>query len=138
MFRYLRGVVVGAPIVMIATVAAAQVAPEAPTSVPGAPLVAAAIGQVPARVEDEPKALSLEELEEESGRQGIYIYAGSNQNLSAVNSGNTIKADSVGSGNIALTEGAFAGFAGIGNFVVNSGHNNNLQGSLSIILVTPQ
>ena len=67
----------------------------------------------------------------------MVVHAGVNQNLTATNSGNSIHAGTVGSGNINLTEGAFAGFSGIGNFVVNSGHNNNLQGSMSIIIVTP-
>jgi hypothetical protein len=142
MFRILSGVLPGALVVMIAAGAAAQVVPqiEAPDPVlPASVLPESASTAVPSPAPAAAsQALSLEELQEESGRQGIQIYAGANQNLSAVNSGNSIHADQVGSGNITLSEGAFAGFSGIGNFVVNSGHNNNLQGSLSIILVTPQ
>ncbi|QTC88147.1 hypothetical protein [Brevundimonas pondensis] len=143
MFRILSGVLPGALVFMIAAGAAAQVVPqiEAPDPVLPAPVLPDAVSTAvasPASAVSASQALSLEELQEESGRQGIQIYAGANQNLSAVNSGNSIHADQVGSGNITLSEGAFAGFSGIGNFVVNSGHNNNLQGSLSIILVTPQ
>nr|WP_312052894.1 hypothetical protein [Brevundimonas diminuta] len=31
---------------------------------------------------------------------------------------------------------AFSGFNGIGNFVMNSGNNNNLQGAITINIVT--
>jgi soluble lytic murein transglycosylase-like protein len=59
------------------------------------------------------------------------------QNLSAVNSGNRINATgNVDSGSLSLEANAFAGFNGIGNFVMNTGHNNNLQGSLSVSIVT--
>lgn len=137
MLRYLRCAVAGAPVVLFATIVSAQVAPE--TLIPAAtvPSAVATTDLAAPSVGDAPQALSLEELGNESGRQGIYVYAGANQNLTATNSGNSITADTVGSGDITLAEGAFAGFAGIGNFVVNSGHNNNLQGSLSIIIVTP-
>lgn len=60
------------------------------------------------------------------------------QDLTAVNSGNTISAFNVGSGNISLSGNALSSFSGIGNFVMNTGHNNNLQGSISVtIIVTP-
>ena len=136
MLRYLRVAMIGAPVVLFAPVAVAQVMPAPVPDNVAAPLAAVAEVPVP-KAGDAPEALSLEELGEESGMQGVYIYAGANQNLTATNSGNSITANTVGSGDITLAEGAFAGFAGIGNFVVNSGHNNNLQGSMSIIIVTP-
>lgn len=139
MLRYLGCAVLGAPIVMLAAVASAQVAPQA------APVVAAPVIASPATTSDQalsqvgvdPAALSLDELSNQNGHQGVYIYTNATQALTATNSGNSITADHVGSGDISLTAGAFAGFAGIGNFVINSGHNNNLQGSLSILIVTP-
>jgi hypothetical protein len=137
MLRYLRCAVAGVPVVLFATVVSAQVAPQSPASATAVPPAVAATDPAVPSAGAAPQALSAEELGNESGRQGIYIYAGANQNLTATNSGNSITADTVGSGNITLAEGAFAGFAGIGNFVINSGHNNNLQGSLSIIIVTP-
>jgi len=140
MQRYLGCAVLGAPIVMFATIASAQVAPAPGVSdVVVEALSAAPVTPVPASGSSaaSSQALSLDELENENGRQGVYVYANTTQALTATNSGNSITADHVGSGNITLTEGAFAGFAGIGNFVINSGHNNNLQGSLSIMIVTP-
>lgn len=135
MLRYLGCVAaISAPVIFLAGAAAGQVVP---TTAP--PVVVAGVAPSPDRTATKaaPVALSLEELSEEHGRQGVYIHADSTQALNAVNSGNSITAGHVGSGDIALTEGAFAGFAGIGNFVINTGHNNNLQGSLSIMIVTP-
>ena len=49
------------------------------------------------------------------------------QDLTAVSTGNTINAASVGSGAISLSDNALAGFGGVGNFLMNTGHNNSLQ-----------
>lgn len=138
MLRYLTSVLVGAPVLLLASVVVAQTAPVVTTPDAAASAIVAAVPvPIPSAPAPVPVALSADELEHESGWQGVMVYAGSNQNLTATNSGNSIHAGTVGSGNINLTEGAFAGFSGIGNFVVNSGHNNNLQGSLSIIVVSP-
>jgi nucleoid-associated protein YgaU len=66
---------------------------------------------------------------------GQELVAMTDQTLSAVNSGNTINAGSVTNGPVSLNANAFSGFAGIGNFVINTGNNNNLQGSLSVNIV---
>jgi hypothetical protein len=58
------------------------------------------------------------------------------QTLNAVNGGNTVKAGGdINNGAVSLSANAFSGFAGIGNFVINTGNNNNLQGSLSVTIV---
>jgi hypothetical protein len=55
------------------------------------------------------------------------------QTLTATNTGNTVSAGGdISSGAVNLGSGAFQGFGGIGNFVINTGHNNNLLGSLSV------
>jgi hypothetical protein len=59
------------------------------------------------------------------------------QNLTATNTGNVVSAgNNVSSGDVNLGPNAFQGFGGIGNFVVNTGHNNNLLGSLSVAINT--
>jgi hypothetical protein len=63
--------------------------------------------------------------------------ASSVQNLSATNSGNSVEADSVTTGDIVLSADSFSGFSGIGNFVMNTGNNNNLQGTVSVVVVMP-
>lgn len=129
----------------LATDASAQTAPTvggtpvpANASAPTAsPVANPARSTPPLRLARPPLALSLDELADENGREGVRIDVRTNQSLRATNYGNTITAGTVGSGDIAISGGAFAGFSGVGNFVINSGHNNNLQGSLSITIVTP-
>lgn len=83
-------------------------------------------------------ALSLEELGELRGGEAIVIQH-TTQTLTANNAGNSVNGDTVGSGAVNLTSNAFNGYDGIGNFVINTGHNNNLQGSISVsIAMTPQ
>lgn len=80
-------------------------------------------------------ALGLEDLDALAG-EGIgdgNVITG--QTLTAITAGNTINAGTVGSGAITLGPNAFSGFDGIGNFVINSGHNNTLQSSLSVSIV---
>lgn len=81
--------------------------------------------------------LSDEDLagDEQSGKGAVSL---TDQDLTAVNTGNTINAGNVGSGAISMSDAALAGFNGIGNFTFNTGHNNNLQSSLSVtVIVTP-
>ena len=83
-------------------------------------------------------SLSLEELSELRGGEAIVIQY-TTQTLTAVNAGNSVNGDTIGSGAVNLGSGAFNGYDGIGNFVINTGHNNNLQGSISVsIAMTPQ
>ncbi len=82
-----------------------------------------------------PEAVSSADL---AGMSGGAAVAVTNQNLSAVNAGNTVSADSLTTGSVTLQSNAFSGFGGIGNFVINTGNNNNLQGSLSVTIITPQ
>ena len=81
-----------------------------------------------------PAAVSSQEL---AGMSGGTAVAVTNQNLSAVNSGNTVSANTLTTGDVTLQSNAFSGFSGIGNFVVNTGNNNNIQGSLSVTVIAP-
>ena len=81
-----------------------------------------------------PAAVSSEDLATMSGGAAVAV---TNQNLSAVNSGNTVSANSLTTGDVTLQSNAFSGFSGIGNFVVNTGNNNNIQGSLSVTVIAP-
>lgn len=113
------------------------------------PIIAAAIatlllvGTAPIRAADSttksplPQALSASDLAELSGGASPSGIAISTQTLTALNSGNSVNADSVVTGNVNLQAGAFNGFNGIGNFVFNTGNNNNLQGTLSVTIVAP-
>ncbi len=80
-------------------------------------------------------ALDVDELAGLNGRQGSTSTILSDQDLTAINRGNSITAHTVSTGGITLGPGAFEGFAGVGNFVINSGNNNNLQGALTINII---
>lgn len=85
-----------------------------------------------------PPALSASDLATMSGGANPNGVAITNQTLTALNAGNSVNADSVLTGDVTLQSGAFNGFNGIGNFVFNTGNNNNLQGTLSVTIITPQ
>jgi hypothetical protein len=81
-------------------------------------------------------ALPLDELDAISGGASVSVDLLTNQNLTATNSGNSIVATSVRSGDVNLSDNALSGFNGVGNFVINTGANNNLQGSISVNVVS--
>jgi hypothetical protein len=91
----------------------------------------------PDRLDARPAPVADSDLAEMSGGQATMP-----QSLSAVlstqtasNSNNLVSAGgNVGSGDVNLGDGALQGFAGIGNFVFNTGHNNNLLGSMSVAI----
>jgi hypothetical protein len=70
-----------------------------------------------------------------AGGTGVDIVMITDQTLGAINSGNTVSGDVVGSGEVSLGSGAFSGYSGLGNFVINTGHNNNLQSSMNVSIV---
>lgn len=82
------------------------------------------------------RSLETEELDALHGRQGAVVMVASEQLLQATNSGNSVNANTVTTGAMRIDANAFAGFNGIGNFVMNSGNNNNLQGAITINIVT--
>ena len=96
------------------------------------------LAPVPSAAAPKPEPLAADELSGLTGRQGFTSTILSDQDLTAINNGNSVTAQSVSSGQIMIGPGAFQGFAGVGNFVINSGHNNNLQGAITINVVSPQ
>jgi hypothetical protein len=79
--------------------------------------------------------LSLEDMDALAGGTGVDVVLITDQALTATNTGNTVTGDVVGSGQVNLGSGAFSGYSGLGNFVINTGHNNNLQSSMSVSVV---
>jgi len=84
---------------------------------------------------DEAEVLSLEDMDALAGGTGVTAIAITEQQLNAVNSGNSVNADVVNSGQVNIGANAFSGYSGMGNFVINTGHNNNLQSSMSVSIV---
>jgi hypothetical protein len=112
-------------VLLMGGAAAAQEAPEAPMA------VAEAAGEP---VDTPP--LSLEEMGDLNGRQGVTVDVLTTQQLTGTTSGNTVTAGTINSGDVSFSEGALDGFNGVGNFVINTGANNTLQGAINISVVT--
>ncbi len=81
------------------------------------------------------EVMSTEALESESA-QGIDTTVLSEQQLNATNSGNSVIANTMHTGDVAFSTSALSGFAGVGNFVINTGNNSNLQGTINVSIVT--
>lgn len=104
-------------------------AADAPQSAPACDRVAERFD------EGRDEVLALDELEDLAGGDGVQINVLTAQNLTALNSGNSVIGQTIGSGAVNIGSDAFSGFDGIGNFVINTGHNNNLQSSLNVSIV---
>lgn len=84
------------------------------------------------------EVVSLDELESYAGGTGLTLGVLTNPVLTGLTSGNTVSGVDVTSGAITIETDAFSGYDGIGNFVINSGHNNVLQSTVNVsIVMTP-
>jgi hypothetical protein len=84
------------------------------------------------------KALTAEEMAAISGGAEVDVAVLSRQQLTGSTSGNTINAGVLTSGQVTFGPNALNGFNGIGNFVINTGANNTLQGAINVSVVTAQ
>ncbi len=92
-----------------------------------------AASAMPAATEE---VIDLAELAGLSGGDGVTTNVLTAQDLDALNGNNQISANGqIVNGAVNLSNGAFEGFAGIGNFVINTGNQNNLQSSLAVNIV---
>ncbi|HEY2359164.1 MAG TPA: hypothetical protein VGH86_17065 [Phenylobacterium sp.] len=82
------------------------------------------------------KALTADEMASISGGAEVSVEVLNRQQLTGTTTGNTITAGSLVSGTVNFSDNALNGFTGIGNFVVNTGANNTLQGAISVSVVT--
>jgi hypothetical protein len=84
------------------------------------------------------EVVSLDELGNYAGGTGLTLGVLTNPVLTGLASGNTVTGVDVTSGGITIETDAFSGYDGIGNFVINSGHNNVLQSTVNVsIVMTP-
>jgi hypothetical protein len=80
--------------------------------------------------------MTAEEMEAASGGQGVSVEVLTRQQLSGTTNGNTVNAGTLTSGAVNFGADALDGFSGVGNFVINTGANNTLQGAINISIVT--
>lgn len=103
---------------------------------------AASAQTAPARTVSQPPLrgpaapVSDAELQGLSGGQAVAV---NEQQLKSMTTDNSVNAlGNVTNGPVNLSANAFSGFSGLGNFVINTGNNNTLQGSMSVnIMMTP-
>lgn len=80
-------------------------------------------------------AMKADDLKSVSGGQNI-TEAVTNQELVASSTNNTIvTGGDFNTGSVSFGANAFSGFNGVGVFVVNTGANSNLQGSIGVTVV---
>jgi len=89
----------------------------------------------PSAASGDEEVISNDDLNGLSGGTGVTVSVMTDQTLTAVNSGNSVIGDTVTSGQVNIGANAFSGFDGVGNFVINTGHNNNLQSSMNVTVV---
>lgn len=80
--------------------------------------------------------LSSSEMASLAGGEGVDVAVLTRQQLTGATTGNTVNAGTVTSGAVNFSDNSLSGFRGIGNFVINTGANNTLQGAINISVVT--
>lgn len=104
------------------------------------PATAQAVSAAPAAVSPPATStntpLPLEEMQALSGGQGVNVEVVTRQQLTGTTSGNTITTGTLTSGDVTFSDDALSNFSGVGNFVINTGANNTLQGAINISIVT--
>jgi hypothetical protein len=92
--------------------------------------LAPAVAQNGAVPPPQPAALADDMLEGERGGEAMVV---SNQTLLAISEGSAINGD-YSAGTVSLSDSALSGFNGIGNIVINTGAQNNLQAGMNVTI----
>lgn len=83
-----------------------------------------------------PARLTGPEMADVRGGQVPAVSVLSRQQLDGATTGNSIQAGSIVAGAVSFSSNALQNYSGVGNFVINTGANNTLQGSISISILT--
>jgi|KBSSwiStaDraftv2_1062776.scaffolds.fasta_scaffold54200_5 hypothetical protein len=103
------------------------------------PIAAPAPVQASADQTGQDSELASDDLTDISAGADTVNAAVTNQQLAATNENNkVITGGDFNTGDVSLGANAFTGFAGVGVFVVNTGANSNLQGSIGVSIVPTQ
>jgi hypothetical protein len=78
----------------------------------------------------EDSTLADDDLLQMRGGQAIVV---GNQTLTAISNGNAFNGNYI-AGSIALTDNALSNFNGLGNLVINTGAQNNLQSAMNVTI----
>jgi len=121
---------------LILLAASVAVLPKTALSDPAAPQAAPSIPSADTPVSDGATPMAADDLDSVSAGKSVEVNVLTNQQLTASNSGNAVNAQSVVNGDISLSGSALNGYSGVGNFVMNTGNNNNVQGSVSVTIAS--
>jgi hypothetical protein len=128
---------VSAAAVMAASLAWADPVETATPEPDAMPAPAAVEPATPAETpDDQTQALSPDEMGAISAGDGTVVETLTTQQLNGATTGNSIVTGSLVSGAVNFSPTALSGFNGVGNFVINTGANNTLQGAINISVVT--
>jgi hypothetical protein len=146
---YRKTIIAGLALIAIPALSTAAIGEDVPLTdamhpidavveiVPEADAVVIAVDQVvadhPAAAVATPEAdnvLSDDTLVEQRGGQAIVI---GNQTLTAVSTGSVLNGN-YSAGSVALTDNALSNFNGLGNLLINTGAQNNLQSAMNVTI----
>jgi hypothetical protein len=104
---------------------------SAAAQTPSAPAAEQAISTSPVVLDDG-------ELATARAGDGVKVEILTRQQLTGSTTVNTVNANTLVSGSVNFSENALSNFNGIGNFVINTGANNTLQGAINVsVLAAP-
>ncbi len=110
------------------------IAPPAIVEAAPAPMIAPATPAPPPLLVIEDTLLSDGDLGELRGGDAIVV---GTQTLSAINSGSVITGN-YAAGSVRISDNALSNFNGLGNVVINTGAQNNLQSAMNVTInITP-
>lgn len=121
---------------IVAVALAAAVVGGRPALAAGPEEAAPAVADRPTQANQAPQRRRLPETELSAynGGQDAGVQVQATQTLTATASGNSIGGDLL-SGDVSFSDGALDNFSGVGNVVINTGANSNLQGSVLVTVV---
>ena len=102
------------------------------------PLFGPEVKLAPAPTANTPEVLNQDALASESGGTDVHVNetnALSQQELTATSTSNSVVGN-ITTGQVTFAPGSLDSFNGIGNFVVNTGANNIVQGSINVTIAT--
>jgi len=123
-------------IILVASAAVLPLSVLSARAEPQLPAVEAPVDQPTPDASAAVAAMPSDDLESVSAGESVEVNVLTNQQLTANNTGNSVNAQSVVNGDISLSGSALNGYSGVGNFVMNTGNNNNVQGSVSVTIAS--
>ncbi len=112
----------------------AALAAEGDAPQPPAPIAAPVLAEAAASAENAQNETTAPIADTElAGERGGHALAIGNQTLTAINTGSVISGN-YNAGGVSISDNALSNFNGIGNVVINTGAQNNLQSGMNLVI----